>query len=200
MSPDRVAWPKVSVIIPARNEERHLEQALTSVLERARLCASRSDCRERSVNGPDGSHPRPGWDRQSCPQRSDDENSPPRWLGKNNALASGAAEASGEIVLYDADVVMDPSVLKRGVSLLYKGDLDHLAVVPKVTSSGFSHAGPDGLFHAEFFALRLAVKAQCKAECCMGIGALDLIHTRVYQAIGGHASAGDESDRRHDDR
>ena len=107
--------PKVSVVIAACNEERGIEQALTSVLHQ--------DYRDYEVIVVNGrSTDRTGEILHRMSQANPRlqlitiHQLPPAWLGKNHALHQGAARASGSCLVFtDADVVMHPSVLSRAV-------------------------------------------------------------------------------------
>jgi len=51
---------------------------------------------------------------------------PPGWLGKCHAMRRGAEAASGDWLLFtDADVVLEPSVLRRAMGLALHVGLDH---------------------------------------------------------------------------
>src|SRR3954451_9899572 len=107
--------PRVSILIPARNEERNLEEALRSVL------ALDYDNLEIDVVD-DRSTDRTGeiLDRMAAAaprlRGVHVRELPAGWLGKNHALWLGAGKASGDFLLFtDADVVLEPSALRRAV-------------------------------------------------------------------------------------
>ncbi|PYQ54946.1 MAG: hypothetical protein DMF53_28775 [Acidobacteria bacterium] len=123
--------PRVSIIIPARNEERNLEEALRSIL------ALDYDNLEIDVVD-DRSTDRTGeiLDRMATADPRlrivHVRELPPGWLGKNHALWLGAEKATGEFLLFtDADVVMAPSILRRAVGALVADRLDHLTAAPE---------------------------------------------------------------------
>src|SRR5215210_3285113 len=132
--------PRVSIIIPARNEERNVEEALRSVL------ALDYDNLEIEVVD-DRSTDRTGeiLDRMAAAEPRlrivHVRELPAGWLGKNHALWLGAAKATGEYLLFtDADIVMDPSALRRAVGAMHKADggdgLDHLTASPEIERTG----------------------------------------------------------------
>lgn len=113
---------------------------------------------------------------------------PKGWLGKNYALWSGAAAASGNLFLFtDADVVMDKSVLRRAVPFFEKNQLDHLAIGPKAVMPGMLL----NIFMAGFgvffnmYARPWRVKNP-KSSAHIGIGAFNLLRAEAYDKIGTH--------------
>src|SRR5690349_21179805 len=104
---DPAEWPRVSVVIAARNEARHVEEALQSVLNQdySRLEIIVADDRSTDDTGRilDRMAAR---DERLRPLHITEL--PPGWLGKNHALDYGARQAAGDFLLFtDADIVMD---------------------------------------------------------------------------------------------
>ena len=64
---------------------------------------------------------------------------PEGWLGKNHALHVGAEAASGELLLFtDADVVFEPTTLRRAVGFMERDGLDHLTAIPDARVPGLA--------------------------------------------------------------
>ncbi|MDO9175470.1 MAG: glycosyltransferase family 2 protein [Actinomycetota bacterium] len=133
-APDPALWPRVSTIVPARNEAADLSASLTSRLsdgypnlevivvddrssdETPRILAgfSAKDSRVRTV-------------------RIDEL--PDGWLGKLHALDRGVREASGEWLLFsDADIVLAPGALSRAIAHCEEHGFDVLALIPEFRS------------------------------------------------------------------
>lgn len=178
---------RVSIIIPARNEERNVEEALKSV-----LAQDYEDLEVIVVN--DRSTDRTGVILNGM-AREDPRlrvvhvtELPSGWLGKNFALYRGTQRASGDLLLFtDADVVMHPSTLRQAVGYMAAHEIDHLAVAPDVWMPGML--------------LRVFVVAFCiffslyarpwrakdpKSRRFVGIGAFNLVREQVYRAVGTH--------------
>lgn len=179
--------PRVSIIIPARNEERNVEEALRSVLalDYENLEIDVVDDRSTDRTGEI-------LDRMAAADPRlrivHVRELPPGWLGKNHALWLGAEKATGQYLLFtDADVVMDPSALRRAVSLMASDGLDHLAASPQIEKRGLLFEMFIGVFSL-FFALFVKpwkVKDP-KSPKHVGIGAFNLVRAEAYRATGGH--------------
>jgi hypothetical protein len=179
--------PRVSIVIPARNEERNLEEALRSVLAQDypnlefvvvddrstdrtgeildRLAAADPRLRVVHVTG-----------------------LPPGWLGKNHALHLGSEGASGDCLLFtDADVVMDPSTVSRAVGFLEREGLDHVTVSPEIERPSVLFEMFIGAF-SFFFALFVKPWKARDPESGkhVGIGAFNLVRAASWRAAGGH--------------
>ncbi len=180
-------WPKVSIVVAARNEERDIEAGLRSLLR-----LDYSDCEILAVN--DRSTDRTG----EILDAISDENSrlrvihvnelPSGWLGKNHALNFGAAEATGELILFtDADVVMEQTVLRRAVAHLVKNEVDHLPML-------FAIRMPNWLLDSFVVTFCVYLMTYCRPWQCpnpkrrghIGIGGFNLVRADVYQQIGTH--------------
>jgi glycosyltransferase involved in cell wall biosynthesis len=179
--------PRVSIIIPARNEERNLEEALRSIL------ALDYDNLEIDVVD-DRSTDRTGeiLDRMAAADPRlrivHVHELPPGWLGKNHALWLGAEKATGDYLLFtDADVVMEPSTLRRAAGLMVADRLDHLTASPEIER-------PSALFEMFIGAFSLFFALYTKpwkvrdpeSPHHVGIGAFNLVRAAAYRAAGGH--------------
>lgn len=179
--------PRVSIIIPARNEEKKIGEALQSVLKQDYSNLEFIVLNDRSTDATASilaelaaKDPRLRLENIS--------ELPPGWLGKNYALYRGAERASGELLLFtDADVVMDPSALARAVHYLRANRLDHLAIMPAVRMPGLALR----LFCSAFGVFFSAYIRQWKAKDprsrrFVGVGAFNLVARDAYRAIGTH--------------
>lgn len=179
--------PRVSIVIPARNEERNLEEALHSIL------ALDYDDLEIDVVD-DRSTDRTGeiLDRLAAADPRlrivHVRELPPGWLGKNHALWLGAEKATGEFLLFtDADVMMAPSTLRRAVGAMVADRLDHLTATPEIDR-------PSALFEMFIGAFSLFFTLFTKpwrvkdpeSPSHVGIGAFNLVRASAYRAAGGH--------------
>lgn len=125
------SFPKVSVLIPARNEEKNIGKLLTALQQQdypeleVIVCNDRStDRTEEILNGFAGEDPRFRWFLG--------EKLPVDWLGKNFACHQLAQKASGEIFLFiDADVELSPEAIRKAVAFFQQKKLALLSVFPQ---------------------------------------------------------------------
>ena len=181
--------PRVSIIVPARNEQRNIREALQSLLE---------------LNYPD-------FEVIVVDDRSEDDTGrildkmaaasarlkvmhidqlPRGWLGKNHALWVGSRAASGELLLFtDADIIMEATVLSRAVAFMEQGRLDHLAVTPslRMPTTFLSMFGASFIIYFSLFARPWKARDP-KSRCHIGIGAFNLLRAGAYRQVGGHAA------------
>src|SRR3954467_2373788 len=124
--------PRVSIVIPARNEERNVEEALQSV-----LALDYDNLEIDVVNDRSTDSTGEILDRMAAANPRvrviHIRELPPGWLGKNHALELGGRKATGDYLLFtDADIVMEPMALRRAVAAMEADGLDHLAVSPEI--------------------------------------------------------------------
>ncbi|MFO0625546.1 MAG: glycosyltransferase family 2 protein [Polyangiales bacterium] len=130
--PARDAWPRVSIVVPARDEALHVEEALRSKLACGypALEVVAVDDRSRDATGAI-------FDRVAAEDARVKavhlRELPAGWLGKLNAMAQGAAQASGAWILFsDADVHVEPGTLERLVAWAEAERIDFIGVFPRM--------------------------------------------------------------------
>lgn len=181
------AWPRVSIIIPARDEEAEIEQALRSVLAldypnvEVIVVNDRSTDRTSEVlTMVQATHPQLRIETIT--------ELPAGWLGKNHALMRGVSIATGELLLFtDADIVFTPDALKRTVALLVNDRIDHLTVSPVIRSDSFWINMLSAMFIRNFTLFVKPWRARDpKSPNHIGLGAFNLVRRNAYEAAGGH--------------
>ncbi len=179
--------PSVTIVIPARNEERNLRHALQSVLALEYPGLEIVVVNDRSTDGT-GRILAHMAKRDSRLTVLTSESLPPDWIGKPYALHTGARRAHGEFILFtDADIVFHPLALRRAMEHLQANGLDHVTVVPEHTMPGLFLQAFSATFGFFLFMVFAPWKARNpRSRRYMGIGAFNLIRTSVYQALGGH--------------
>jgi glycosyltransferase involved in cell wall biosynthesis len=181
-------WPTVSLISPARNEERHIEQAVRSLVTidypelEITIVNDRSTDRTGEILGRLAAE---------FPQLNvvTLTELPAGWLGKNHALQLGADRSRGEWLLFtDADVVFEPTALRRAIKYCLTNQVDHLAATPEARMPTWFLQSFIVTF-AIYFSLfiRLWAIRNPRSSAHVGIGAFNLVRAEVYRAVGGHA-------------
>ena len=183
----QVPGPRVSVLIPARNEEHKIQEGLTSVLaqdyenlEIIVLDDRSSDGTGQILSHMESQHPHLRVFRIL--------DLPAGWIGKNYALSFGAQCAMGELLLFtDADVVMQPSTVRQSVAYLLENRLDHLTLTPDVKIPGIALQVLVGVFSVFFaFFVKPWKVTDPRSSRFVGIGAFNLVRKEVYLAVGSH--------------
>jgi cellulose synthase/poly-beta-1,6-N-acetylglucosamine synthase-like glycosyltransferase len=179
--------PLISIIVPARNEAREIERAIESLLNQDYPHVELIAVDDRSTDGTGDILDRIAEEHQQLRVFHVDE-LPGGWLGKNHAMHFAARQADGEwLLLTDADVVMDPTTLRRAVSYVRARELDHLTMAPEAEM-------PTGLLQAFVVTFIILFSAYFKpwkvknprSKAHVGIGAFNLVRAEVYRAVGTH--------------
>jgi glycosyltransferase involved in cell wall biosynthesis len=179
--------PQVTIVVAARNEERNIRHAFRSLLNldypdfELIVVNDRSDDRTGAIlNEMAAVDPR---------LRVIHVNELPLcWLGKNHALWVGSQRASGKLLLFtDADIIMDPSTLRRAVNFFLDNRLDHMAATPSMRMPTV-FLEMFGAFFILFFTLfaRPWKAKDPRSSYHIGIGAFNLVRSEVYRQVGGH--------------
>jgi glycosyltransferase involved in cell wall biosynthesis len=182
--------PRVSIIVPARNEEDDIEQTLTCLLEldydNYEVIAVNDRSTDRTGEIMDrvaALRVRDGNVRLRVIHHSD---LPAGWLGKTHAMWTAANQATGDWLLFtDADVVFKPDSLRRAIAYAEAGRADHVVLFPQMVMKRPGEYMMIAFFQTMFvFGHRPWKVADPKAKDHMGVGAFNLIRRSTYNAIG----------------
>ncbi len=186
--PHAGAPPRVSVILPARNEEAYIGRCLRSLLgqdypdfEVVAVDDSSGDGTGRIIRDAAGADPRV--------VHVSARPKPDGWTGKNWACAEGYRRASGELLLFtDADTRHGRSVMSLAVGHLESAGLDALTVMPRMLC-------PDAwaritlpvisvFMHTRFSAARVNDPSK---KTGYFFGSFFVMRREAYEAVGTHA-------------
>jgi glycosyltransferase involved in cell wall biosynthesis len=206
--------PRVSIIVPARNEEETIEQALHSLLaldydnfeviavndrstdrtgEIMELVAeSRNQHPHFSQKTREKGHPFSSHTATTPrPPYLDfrvihHTELPPGWLGKTHAMWTAANQATGDWLLFtDADVLFKPESLRRALAYAESVRADHVVLFPRMIMKRPGEYMMIAFFQTLFmFGHRPWKVADPSADDHMGVGAFNLVRRRVYDAVG----------------
>jgi glycosyltransferase involved in cell wall biosynthesis len=183
--------PLVSVVIPARDEERVIGATVRAMLSQTYPSLEVIVVDDRSSDG-----------TASVLGAIDDprltvvagEEPPAGWLGKPWALRQGSLRARGELLLFvDADVRYAPDGVSAAVARLERSGKAMIALLPRFEMRGFwEHVTMPNLavFALMFIPLWLANRTRF-ARFGIGGGPGNLVRRRAYDAAGGHAALRD---------
>ena len=131
-SPPPGRWPRVSLIVPARNEVETLGPAMRSRLAEGYPALEVVLVDDRSTDGT-GALVDAIAAEDSRVRALHLDSLPPGWLGKLHAMSEGLRRATGEWILFsDADVHLAPGTIARAVSLAEAQRLAHLSLLPQL--------------------------------------------------------------------
>ena len=179
--------PKVSVILPARNEESYISRCLDSLLDQ-----DYPNYEIIAIN--DSSSDNTGSIIQQYAHRNSKIHyvsarpKPKGWMGKNWACMEGYKEAQGTLLLFtDSDTYHAPNVITLAVSHLLGENLDALTAIPKMLSLDFwtkvTLPMISTFLHTRFSALRVNDPSK---KTGYFFGSFFIITRQVYDAIGTH--------------
>jgi len=180
--------PRVSIIVPARNEEDDIEQTLL------RLLALDYDNYE-VVAVDDRSSDRTGEiigrlarskDAHGILKVISIEALPSAWVGKTHAMWTAAQQATGDWLLFtDADVQFKPDSVRRAIAYAEAERADHVVLFPRMIMKQPGEKMVTAFFLTLFvFGHRPWKVANPRTRDHMGVGAFNLIRRRVYESIG----------------
>jgi glycosyltransferase involved in cell wall biosynthesis len=203
----------VSIIVPARNEEESIEQALHTLLtldydnyeviavndrstdqtgEIMERVAASLQARKLQRQNPHPVSLENGETRVGHPLVTarlrvvHHRELPAGWLGKTHAMWTATNLAAGEWLLFtDADVMFKPESLRRALAYAEAEKADHVVVFPRMIMKQPGEYMMIAFFQTMFmFGHRPWKVADPKARDHMGVGAFNLVRRSVYDAVG----------------
>jgi glycosyltransferase involved in cell wall biosynthesis len=182
--------PRVSIIVPARNEAAMIETAVRSLLtiDYPNYELVVVDDRSEDATGEILDSLKAEYGERLVVVHV--RELPPGWLGKTHAMWSAAKEASGEWILFsDADVVHAPEALRRAVRYAEQERADHIVLLPTMLTESVGERMMISFFQAMFiFAYRPWKVRDPKARDSMGVGAFNMVRRAAYEKIGTYES------------
>jgi cellulose synthase/poly-beta-1,6-N-acetylglucosamine synthase-like glycosyltransferase len=185
--------PRLSVIVPARNEAENIAATLESLLASHGLDLEIIAIDDRSDDG-SGAIMEEMAREIGMPSKLRVlrvRDLPPRWLGKTHAMALAARHATGEWLLFtDADVVFHPDALRRALQFAVTNAADHLVLIPTVLLRSFGERMVIAFLQVvSIWGPRpWRVPDPRSRRDAIGVGAFNMIRREVYDAIGGWES------------
>ncbi len=181
------SFPKVSIILPARNEEEFIGKCLDSLIQQDYenyeiivIDDSSNDTTGKIISEyakkyskiiPVSARPKPDG-----------------WMGKNWACMEGYRKATGELLLFtDADTKHSKNVLSLAVSHLISFNLDALSAIPKMLTFDFwtkiTLPMISTFLHTRFSALNVNNPSK---KTGYFFGSFFILKKKTYEEVGMH--------------
>ena len=179
--------PKVSIILPARNEEDFIGRCLESLRTQ--------DYNDFEIIAIDeSSEDKTGEIIEELTKKDSKiihvsaNEKPQNWMGKNWACMEGFKKATGNIMLFtDADTKFEKNVISLAVSHLQSEDLDALTVIPRLRCidriTKITLPMLSTFLHSRYSALNVN---NPKKKVGYFFGSFFVIKRKVYEEIGTH--------------
>lgn len=180
--------PRVSLVIPARNEGDHIEACLRGlkkqtysnlevILVNDRSTDHTGEVMQRYTNAS------PNW------QYIEIKSLPEGWLGKNHALEQGGLKATGEYIVFtDGDVTYEPHTILTTMQTVLTHKLDHLVLSATLKATDPLLIAMQALFAVGMISFLRLHELGKSPDRYMGAGVFNLVKTSLYRSIGGHKS------------
>lgn len=182
--------PRVSVVIPARNEARNIERCLRSVLSNNYPSYEVVVVDDQSSDGT-GDIARSIAAKDSRARVMETGAPPEGWFGKQWACETGARSTHGEILLFaDADTVHSSDLITRAVKMMLRRNADLFSIVGKQELGSFwekliqplvfgmmavRYGGTESISNSRFVTSKIA-NGQCL-----------FVRRSSYDELGGHS-------------
>jgi chlorobactene glucosyltransferase len=189
-APPPPRWPRVAVLVPARNEEATIVPCLRSLLAQdypdfaVWVLDDESSDRTPALLAAEAAR---------CPRLTVLRGAPPPagWLGKPWACQQLARAAEGEVLVFvDADTCHDPRLLRAAVALLLADGAGLLSVLPRQRMGSLAERLLVPLIPWSLlthYPLVLARRCGWRVGAA-AVGQVLLVRRAAYEALGGHAA------------
>ena len=179
--------PRVSVILPARNEEEYISKCLETL--------STQDYNDFEIIAiDDSSEDKTGEIIEEFAEKDSKiihvtaREKPENWMGKNWACMEGFKKATGDLMLFtDADTKFKKNVITLAVSHLQSENLDALTVIPRLRCidriTKITLPMLSTFLHSRYSALNVN---NPKKKVGYFFGSFFVIKRKVYEEIGTH--------------
>src|SRR5256714_2272723 len=179
--------PTVSVLIPARNEERRvLKRCVRSILAQDYVDFEAVAVNDRSTDAT-GAILRSLAARDDRLRVVEGEETPVGWLGKPFALQQALEASRGSWVLStDADMIFAPTALRTAVAYAVENDCDALTLVPHFDALSFwERVFVPTWFWGALILFPQELANSPKTSMAIGVGGFYLIRRAALERVGG---------------
>jgi glycosyltransferase involved in cell wall biosynthesis len=180
--------PKVSVVVPAKNEGKNVEACLRGLQQQTYSNLEIILVNDRSTDDTGAVMERyasmfPNWHYIEIKELPDG------WLGKNHALHKGGIKATGDYIVFtDGDVIYHPSTIEKTIQSVLTHKLDHLVLSATLKGDGPMLIAMQALFTLGMVGMLKLHKLGTSPNYYIGAGVYNLVKTSIYRSLGGHES------------
>jgi len=180
--------PRVSIIVPAKNEE----ETVTGVLQ-ALLALDYPNYEVIAIDDRSTDKTGPRMDEVASTAAAGGRlkvlhitELPERWLGKTHAMWAASQQSTGDWLLFtDADVFFRPDTLRRTLSYVEATPVDHLVLFPTIVMGTPGERMMIAFFQSLFtFGHRPWKVGDPKTKDHIGVGAFNFVRRTAYEKIG----------------
>jgi len=192
-TPAATGAPLISVVVPARDEERDIEQTLRLLRAQEYPSLEIVAIDDRSRDGTAAAMARAAEDDPRVTIISGSE-PPADWLGKPWACAQGAAQARGDWLCFtDADVRFEPAALSTAIAFAESSGHGGATLSPRLVCGTFWERTVQPVATLAITALVAppALSQRPDAPIALAAGAFILVRRELYERAGGHAAVRD---------
>ncbi len=185
---------RVSVLIPARNEEQNIGACLESIIHGQACVSEVLVYDDHSVDGT-AALVRGFASRDPRVRLIQPEALPPEWCGKNFACAQLALAANSEWMLFlDADTRLSAGAVPAILSSALQRKLTLLSCWPGFALINFSERALMPMLNFVVFTVFPAVLSLVRNQASLGLahGACLFVHRETYTQLGGHGAVHNE--------
>lgn len=192
--PANASVPRVSIVVPARNEEASLADCLRSLTLQTGVDFEIIVVNDHSIDRTLEIAASFGTLHPENIRVIEAGLLPPGWTGKNNAVMTGVREARGEWLLFtDADTIHMPGSLARALQEAEENQADMLSYSPEQIAVTFWEMAVLPVVFAELARHYPPSKvSDPNSPIAAANGQYILIKRDVYDAVGGHAAIAGE--------
>ncbi len=180
--------PRVSIIVPARNEQQDISQTLTQL-----MVLDYDNYEVIAVNDRSTDQTGELMDRVAADPATHERlkivhitELPAGWMGKTHAMWIAGKQATGDWLLFtDADVLFKPDSVRRALAYGEAEHADHVVLFPQMIMKRPGEKMMVAFFQTLFvFGHRPWRVADPKSKDHMGVGAFNMVRRSVYEQVG----------------
>lgn len=183
--------PFLSIVIPARNEERDLEECVMSFIEQ-------DYPHFEIIIVDDASTDRTGSIADSLASRFNNvkvihlKEFPAGWKGKPYALHRGSLEAKGEYILFsDADMIHKKHSVRTMMSDAIMHNIVFYSALPEFIWKGFFESIFAPAMTVGFAKYSSTSIENLESKKCAAVGGIMIVKRNIYEQLGGHEAIKD---------